>query len=579
MSELFDGQTDQKLTRPMIAPLGDSAVRIDFGNASDSTIAARVAGLVTALSRNLLPGVTDVVSAYSVVVVHYDSREIATHGAQLAWERVVEWVQQRSADTVYTQESHAREVLIPVCYGRELGPDIEIVASRNRLSIDEVIQLHSNRSYNVRAVGFLPGFPYLENLPAELTTPRRPTPRTRVPAGSVAIGGTQTGVYPFASPGGWNLIGRTPLRLFRAEASPAALLHTGDQVRFRPIERAEFEDLELEAQVKPKESIDDPSHDPAFEVLSPGAQTTVQDLGRPGHQFEGVTPGGAMDSLAARAANLLVGNEEGAAFLEAVGRGPKLRALRDAVIALTGANVEGIPGWRPLRVTRDQVVDCTSIDGGARFYLAVSGGLAADFVLKGRGTDLAGGFGGQRGRAIASGDRLYLADIHIVDQTLPHDSVTPRWYATPRNLVPRDSDGRLRILWGPQSNWFSDSQRQQLLSATFVVTPSSNRMGIRLRGPSILPTAMHEMTSEPMVHGAIQMPPDGQPILLGADRQTIGGYPTIACVISVDLPLLGQLRPGSELQFAEVTHAEAESLIRQCEHNIAVLARAIREHE
>ena len=158
------------------------------------------------------------------------------------------------------------------------------------------------------------------------------------------------------------------------------------------------------------------------------------------------------------------------------------------------------------------------------------------------------------------------------------DHQVPRWFAAPHNLIPREPQGRLRILRGPQADWFSDAERQSFLSAKFVVTRSSNRMGIRLQGPAIEPATKREMTSEPVVRGAIQVPPDGQPILLTADRQTIGGYPMIACVISADWPALGQLLPDSDVRFAEVTHAEAEALLRELEYNLAILATAIEQH-
>ena len=577
-------------------------MRIDFGGPGNRDTAAQVGCLVAELNRDRLPGVTDVVPAYSVVVVFYNPLQVPVTGAQLAAERVIEWVRERIGAPVTATKFLDREIVVPVCYGNEFGPDIDTVANRNHLSVEEVIRRHAQAVYKARAVGFSPGFPYLEGLPAELNTPRRATPRTVVPVGSVGIGGHQTGIYPLASPGGWNLIGRTPLRLFRPDSSPAALLRTGDTVRFRPIERAEFDELQRDSEAQSIRPIAPPTLDAVFEVISPGLQTTSQDLGRPGHQAEGVTPGGAMDALAARVANLLVGNQEGTPLLEAVQRGPKLRLLRDAVVAVTGANVKGIPGWRPLPLPKGQVVDYSPIAGGARVYVAVSGGLAADFALAGRGTDLRAAIGGHQGRPLASGDRLHLAgppsrpaNSHDCaahqrasrvsggsKPSRPADSRNhdvARWFVAPRNLVSHDKQGTLRILHGPQASWFSADQWQRLLSAKFAVTPSSNRMGIRLRGPSIELAMPREMTSEPVVHGALQAPPDGQPILLAADRQTIGGYPTIACVISVDLPLLGQLQPGAEIQFVEVSLSVAESLLREYEDNMAILAQAIQQHE
>ena len=562
----------------MIAPLGDAAVRVECGTPDDPATAARVHRLATALKAQLLRGVTDVVPAYSVVVVYYNPSEVPTSGQQLAWEQVAQWVEQRTHAAVDVEQLPAREFVIPVCYGNEFGPDIESVAKQNHLSVDEVIRRHSLAIYKVRAVGFSPGFPYLEGLPAELHAPRRATPRTVVPAGSVGIGGGQSGIYPLASPGGWNLVGRTPLRLFRAELSPAAMLGTGDTIRFKPIGQVEFNDLQRCEEPPPATTNLECAVDPIFEVLSPGLQTTLQDLGRPGHQAEGVPPGGAMDSLSARVANLLVGNAQNTPVLEAVQSGPRLRLIHDAVIAITGANVETVPGWRPLHLPKGHVLDCSAmVVAGARIYLAVSGGLAADNVLGGCGTDLRAGIGGHHGRPLAAGDRLRLAGAPS-RSTVMQDHQVPRWFAAPHNLIPREPQGRLRVLRGPQADWFSDAEWQNILSAKFVVTRSSDRMGIRLQGPAIQPTTKREMTSEPVVRGAIQIPPDGQPILLAADRQTIGGYPMIACVISADWPALGQLLPGSDVRFVETTHAEAEALLRDFEYNLAIVAQAIEQH-
>jgi KipI family sensor histidine kinase inhibitor len=564
-------------TWPLIAPLGDAAVRIDCGNPSDPRTAARVQSLTAALTRNPLAGVTDVVPSYSVVVAYFHPLRVRKTETLLVWERVAKWINRCITQSTESEPSFSREIVIPVCYGGEFGPDIEHVAKVNRLTVDDVISKHVGGSYTVRAVGFAPGFPYLEGLPAELHTPRRDSPRTRVPSGSVGIGGAQTGVYPLASPGGWNLIGRTPTRLFCTARSPAALLMTGDRVRFQSIKRADFDELKHVAEGQSTKPVDITLCDPVLEVLSPGLQTTIQDLGRPGHQVEGVTPGGSMDTLAARVANLLVGNAEGAPVLEAVQSGPKLRAIRDAVMAITGAHVNELPGWRPLFVAGGQVVDCSKIIDGGRAYVAVSGGLAADPFLSGRGTDLTVGVGGYRGRTIARGDQLCRWNTPAIQATSDHGNAA-RWFVEQRTLAPQEANGRLRVLRGPQSSWFSDATWTQLTSSTFVVTPSSNRTGLRLQGPSIQPVAHQEMVSEPVVQGAIQVPPDGQPILLGADRQTIGGYPTIGCVISVDLPLLGQLCPGSEVRFAEVRQAEAESLLHERERNLAILTHAIQQH-
>lgn len=218
-----------------LSPLGDSAVVVRLGSDLDETALRRVRALAAALEHDRPAGVVDVVPAFTSVTVFYD----ATHTGGYA--RLCAEVEARAARadaSLVSQE--ARVVEIPVCYGGEFGPDLAEVAARAGLSSDEVVALHAGADYLVHAVGFAPGFAYLGGLPAKLHTPRRATPRTTVPAGTVGIGGAQTGVYPLATPGGWNLIGRTPLRLFDAGRAEAAQLRTGDRVRFRAIGAEEF---------------------------------------------------------------------------------------------------------------------------------------------------------------------------------------------------------------------------------------------------------------------------------------------------------------------------------------------------
>lgn len=178
------------------------------------------------------PGILNLHPAYATLLISFDPRLI-THGRVEALAR--------AAESAHAELPATALVEIPVCYGGEFGPDLDDVAAHCRLTADGVIELHSSAEYLVHFIGFSPGFPYLGGLPEALATPRLLAPRVRVPAGSVAIGGSQTGVYPLASPGGWRLIGRTPLRLFRPEVEPPALLAMGDRVRFLPISRPEFD--------------------------------------------------------------------------------------------------------------------------------------------------------------------------------------------------------------------------------------------------------------------------------------------------------------------------------------------------
>jgi inhibitor of KinA len=232
----------------MIAPLGDSAVVVTLGANIDESTLVRVRSLAAALERVATAGIVDVVPAYTTVTVFYDiSTAVANdeppyeHVRRVIEENVAK-IEHRWPDLIgkKLEGTAPSEMEIPVCYGGEHGPDLALVATQSGLSNDEVIALHCEPIYRVGAVGFTPGFPYLSGLPPRLATPRRATPRTSVPAGSVGIGGLQTGIYPLSTPGGWQLIGRTPLPLFEVDNPSPARLRVGDHVKFRPISAEEF---------------------------------------------------------------------------------------------------------------------------------------------------------------------------------------------------------------------------------------------------------------------------------------------------------------------------------------------------
>jgi inhibitor of KinA len=224
-------------------PLGDRALLIMLGQKIDDPTRRTVQAALLRLDRAGIPGITDCVPAFASIAVHYDPAAWPERATVPAYTQVVSALELTLADLREDELPDARLVEIPVCYGSEFGPDLDDVAARHGLSADDVVGLHTGADYCVHMIGFMPGFAYLGGLPDAIATPRRDTPRTAVPAGSVGIGGQQTGVYPLISPGGWHLIGRTPLRLFDASRQPAALLAAGDRVRFRLISEADFHAL------------------------------------------------------------------------------------------------------------------------------------------------------------------------------------------------------------------------------------------------------------------------------------------------------------------------------------------------
>lgn len=219
-----------------ITPLGDSAVLIEVGN--DAT---KVRGLAGELEKQKHPGVFDIVPAYTTVAVYYNPIEWARSGAAKPYEAVCDWILNTAKTVVIAKVAPGTDRNIPVCYGGVHGPDLAELAAGKGMTTDEVVRIHSGAVYEVRAIGFSPGFPYLAGLPEALHMPRKSSPRTNVPVGSVGIGGAQTGIYTLATPGGWHLVGRTPLRLFRPDEADPAWLKVGDRVQFEPITPEQFE--------------------------------------------------------------------------------------------------------------------------------------------------------------------------------------------------------------------------------------------------------------------------------------------------------------------------------------------------
>jgi antagonist of KipI len=306
----------------------------------------------------------------------------------------------------------------------------------------------------------------------------------------------------------------------------------------------------------------------AIHVVRPGLLTTVQDLGRWGHQARGVPVAGPMDTFSHRLANLLVGNASSAATLEITLIGPELQFERACSIALAGADFEVTCNGRPIAIGMSSWID----DGarlvfgkrraGARMYLAVRGGIQTPLVLGSRATHLVSGMGGLDGRALAANDML-----PIIAGTRP----MPARRALGLTL-PVSGRARLRVLPGPQADWFLPEASQALNSISFRISPRSNRMGYRLEGPQLPRARTEEPISEPVAFGAIQVPAAGEPILLMADRQTAGGYPKIGCVIAADLPVAGQLAPGDFIEFDVCPRQQAAAALIARERPLLRLA-------
>jgi antagonist of KipI len=304
-----------------------------------------------------------------------------------------------------------------------------------------------------------------------------------------------------------------------------------------------------------------------IEVLDGGMLTTVQDLGRYGYQRYGVPVSGALDLFALRAGNRLVRNADEAAALEITLVGPHLRFLSPAVMAITGADLDprldgrSVPMWQAVTVDEGATLAFGDVRDGVRAYLAVAGGLDVPPVLGSRSTYTRSKLGGIEGRALQAGDRLRGLARPIVEGGCGRH--------LPRRLVPTyGHQHALRVVLGPQDDAFSEEGLRAFLTSTYQVSDESDRIGYRLKGPTITHRAGPDIISDGIPLGAVQVPADGQPIVLLADRGTTGGYTKIATVISADLPRLAQAMPADEVTFSRVTLEDAYVALREQESRL-----------
>lgn len=501
-------------------------------------------------------GVVELVPAARTVLVRFDPTLVdeATLAKELS-----------HVEAVHGGLPTAGSVTIGVRYD---GQDLDEVAELLGVSAEEVVARHTAATWRVAFTGYAPGFGYLVGDDPLFDVPRRSSPRTRIPAGSVGLAGTFSGVYPRESPGGWQLIGRTDAPMWDLHRDPPALLAPGMTVRFERLERESVISTSsiqrsVAASASPPEAA---AHPFAVEVVRPGLQLVLEDLGRPGHAALGVSASGTADRRALRAANRAVGNAPGAAGFELAGGGAVLRFTGPAVVAVAGAPAETTivrSDGPPLPVVHGAA---TAIEDGEELHLGwISEGLRAVIAVRG-GLDLEPALGSLSGDTLAGlgpgdlgGRPLQAGDI------VPLHGPAAAAYAVdpcpaPADPLPAPGDTvDLRIVLGPRDDWFTQAGVRSLVEQEWTVTPRSDRVGVRLEGAVPLERAVSgELPSEGAVTGAIQVPPDGQPVLFLPDHPLTGGYPIIGAVIDRDLDLAGQLPPGVRIRFRPVAEIRGD---------------------
>ncbi|MEZ0168620.1 5-oxoprolinase subunit PxpB [Microvirga sp. TS319] len=498
--------------------------------------------LFDALENNPVAGIREVIPAARTLLIAFDPHTLSD-------DALVDAVAARAGGE--RKAASGALVEIPVRYD---GEDLAEVAAILNMSADEVIRLHTESDYVAAFTGFAPGFVYLSGGDPRLNVPRRKSPRTQVPAGAVGLAGEFSGVYPKASPGGWQLIGTTPLAMFEIDRTPASLLQPGDRVRFRNMAGGhayEVKDSE-KVSAKPANCPGPSAGSAAIEILSIGLPVLFQDLGRPGLARQGISASGAVDRASLKAANRLVGNPANAAALEITLGGLSFRMRGQGVMALAGAetsitvtDASGLkivaPHHSTIALDDGDVVSLGRPAAGMRSYLAFRGGFAIAPVLGSAAIDTLAQIGPA---ALGSGDVILIRTAPVgafVSSELPA-------FAMPSS----DETVALDVVMGPRTDWFTDEAVQNFLTQEWSVTPQSSRVGIRLMGQALERRNHGELPSEATVRGAIQVPASGQPVLFLADHPLTGGYPVIANLASHHLDLAGQIPVGARIRFNAV---------------------------
>lgn len=506
---------------------------------------AQTLGLLASLQASPIDGVGEIVPGARTLLVEFDPLRIDR-------ERLAAALAARPREAVAARGGAVVE--LPVHYD---GEDLADVAALLGATPEDVVRRHTGTDWFVAFTGFAPGFAYLSGGDELLRrVPRRNSPRTRIPPGAVAVAGGFSGVYPKASPGGWQLLGQTPVPMWDLDRDPPALLQPGQRVRFvdagaRPVA------VPVSAAPAPADASHSPPVDGGQEaglrIVQPGLQALLQDAGRPGQAGQGVSASGAMDRCALRAANRLVGNVIDTACIEVAQGGFVLQSRGDTVVAVTGAigpltlrAPDGrqwpVPRHAPLALGDGDRLLLGEPEAGVRSYIALRGGIARASVMGSLAFDTLA----QVGPAPL-----------VADDWLPAHADTARGLRAvgdaeaPRDDLPRAGAlVTLDIQLGPRTDWFTPEAVALLAAQEWTVTPQSNRVGLRIQGAEPLTRAVTaELPSEGTALGAIQVPASGQPVLFLADHPLTGGYPVIGCIAPWHLDLAGQIPVGARIRF------------------------------
>jgi KipI family sensor histidine kinase inhibitor len=497
--------------------------------------------LFASLQADPIGGIEEMVPAARTLMIRFRPEKVSV--AALAARISIRDLSAKIAPSKHLVE-------IPVRYD---GEDLADVAELTGLSVEEVIRRHTESEFTVAFCGFAPGFGYLVGGDPALHVPRRKSPRTRIPAGSVALAGAFSGVYPQASPGGWQIIGTTPVKMWDIDRDPGALFQPGYRVRFFDLEKA-GKTVSIPEPVARAEKLV-PADAPQFKVLAAPMPAMFQDLGRFGQTGQGVSASGALDRSAFNAANRIVGNPANTPTLELTLGGFSFESNIRAVIGLAGAScpvtVRDSTGrsrefgaLQPIALEPGDVVTIGHPRTGMRSYLAVRGGFGVAPVLGSAATDTLAVVGPE---PVTTGTVLVLQNSEAGLTSVSTDEITAFDLPSAGDVVTLD------VVLGPRSDWFTQKCIETLTGQLWLVTPQSSRVGIRLAGEVPLERKdSAELPSEGTATGAIQVPHSGQPVLFLADHPLTGGYPVIGAVAEYHLDLAGQIPINAKIRFRPI---------------------------
>ena len=542
---------------PRLLPVGDIGLSVEFGLEITPEANAAVTSLDRSIAAAEIDGIVETVPSFRSLLIVFEPAVVtrATLATQL---------RSLLADLGSRPAPPSRTWIVPVVYEPPFGEDIAEVAALLRKSEREVVAAHTGAEFRVYMLGFQPGLPNLGGLPEGLQISRRLTPRPPVPAGSVIIGGAQGAIMPLSSPTGFYMLGRTPVRVFDHRRREPALFRPGDRIRFRAIPPDEYAQPPRRSRgvrrsnrrrhARPRSLMADAT----LQAIGPAPFTTVQDQGRIGWRRYGVTGAGVMDLESHAIANALVGNPLEAATIEfAHGGGEWAARGRPIRVAVAGGsfaatiNGRAIPPFTSATLRDGERLRIGGAKDAVWGYLAVSGGIGVPQTLGSRATYARGGLGGLEGRHLAAGDVLPVSG----------EAVGRGQYALRRPNA--DPDEPVRVVLGPQDDYFAREAIELFTSAPFEVTWQADRMGYRLAGPPLRHARGFNIVSDGILPGSIQVPGNGLPIVLLRDAQTTGGYPKIATVVTADLGRVAQKRPTSNVRFRAVSPDEAQLLRRE----------------